>query len=104
MAKYEEVEAQLDQEVIHDYINKLKEAIDVVSDKHSNDTSLELLTVLLSFAAQVGQEIQIEDKSYFTLAKEFFIDAAKENEQYEEDQEGRINTFSNTKGDKKQLN
>lgn len=102
MAKYEEVEAELNQEIIHDYINQLKEAIDVVSDKHSVDTSLELLTVLLSFAAQVGQEIQIEDKSYFSLAKEFFNDAAKNNEQYEEDQEERINTFS--KNDKKQLN
>lgn len=103
MAKYEEVEKELNQEIIHKYINKLKEAIDTVSESESYvDTRLELLTVLLSFAAQIGQEVEIEDKSFFKLAKEFFYDAGKVLEEDEQDEESLINTYINR--DKKELN
>jgi hypothetical protein len=74
--KYERVEVKLDDELMTQFVGTLEDAINVVVSANSEkDSRLELFTTLLSFAAQVAQDIGMEDKSFLKLSKQFFAEA-----------------------------
>ncbi len=91
-AEYEIVEAEFNQEIINDFSAEIESSINrVIGDNFDAEYKLELMTVLLSFSAQVAADIDIVEDSFLELSSALYTEANEANEEYEEETEIDLN-------------
>lgn len=90
MSDYEDlIETELDEEVTEAFSAKIEKAINGVIKKFPNaDSRVELMTVLLSFAAQVSQDIGIIKTDFGTLSKAIYNETLDGSVEAETDEDG----------------
>lgn len=74
-------EQELDDELIQEFSSKLETAINkVLAANPEKDPRLELLTTLMSFTAQVAQDLGMDQESFANLANDFYQNTLEEPE------------------------
>lgn len=89
-SEYEVVDAEFNQDIINDFSQEIESSINKVIGKNlDSEYKLELMTVLLSFSAQVAADIDIIEDSFLELSSALYTEAKEETEieieMYEED-------------------
>ena len=73
---FDDQDEELNDELLQKFSSKLESAInDVISDNIDTDSRLELLTTLVSFAAQVSQDLGIDQSKFIEISSEFYQQA-----------------------------
>lgn len=82
--EFDDQNEELDEALMHEYSNKLESAInDVIGNNLNKDSRLELLTTLISFAAQISQDLGITEDKFTEISSEFYQEAEDSlNEEY----------------------
>jgi predicted glycosyl hydrolase (DUF1957 family) len=69
-------EEDLDEALMHEFSHKLESAInDVITSNLDKDPRVELLTTLISFAAQISQDLGITEDKFVEISEEFYKEA-----------------------------
>lgn len=93
----EEILAQLDDELMQQFGSKIEKAINSVIKKNSDkDPRIELLTILMSFAAQVSQDLGIEEEAFSDLANTMYqeVSESDDEETYNEEEDLNIKNLN----------
>lgn len=93
----EEILAQLDDELMQQFGSKIEKAINSVIKKNSDkDPRIELLTILMSFAAQVSQDLGIEEEAFSDLANTMYqeVSESDDKETYNEEEDLNIKNLN----------
>src|ERR1700748_676753 len=73
---FDDQDEDLDDDLLQKFSSKLESAInDVITDNLDMDPRLELLTTLVSFAAQVSQDLGIDQTKFIEISTEFYQQA-----------------------------
>jgi len=66
---------ELNQEVMEQFSQKIENAINVILRKHSKeDTTVELLTVVISISAQIANDIGVSFEEFVGMCGNFYED------------------------------
>lgn len=93
----------IDQDAVTDYSLAIEKVIVDTFDKYDQNTKLELLVVLVSFAAQISMELNLSEEDLIYILYKLYGNVQKEMEKSNKKEEGEIPELYN-KIYKKKLN